>query len=95
MAKSSKKPRRQGPPAPLAELVARNAARNGGSEGADPRAADQRALGRAAPPRLVPPPRALLAASLAADGGKGKFSSPQSLEKSRNQKILGSSCSRD
>jgi hypothetical protein len=50
MAKSSKKPRRQGPPAPLAELVARNAARNGGSEGADPRAADQRALGRAAPP---------------------------------------------
>ena len=45
---------------------------------------------QAAPPRLVPPPRALLAASLAADGGKGKFSSPQSLEKSRNQKILGS-----
>ena len=49
----------------------------------------------AAPPRLVPPPRALLQASSAADGGRGKFSSPQSLEKSRNQKILGSSCSRD
>jgi hypothetical protein len=48
-----------------------------------------------APPRLDAPPRALLAASLAADGGKGKLSSPQSLEKSRNQKILGSSCSRD
>ena len=45
----------------------------------------------AAPPRLVPPPRALLQASSAA----GKFSSPQSLEKSRNQKILGSPYSRD
>jgi hypothetical protein len=49
----------------------------------------------AAPPRLVPPPRALRATSLASDGGRGKFSSPQSLEKSRNQKILGSSYSRD
>jgi hypothetical protein len=37
----------------------------------------------------------LLEASSAADGGRGKFSSPQSLEKSRNQKILGSPCSRD
>ena len=53
------------------------------------------AAAEAAPPRLVPPPRALLAASLASDGGRGKFSSSQSLEKSRNQKILGSSCSRD
>jgi hypothetical protein len=41
MAKSSNKPRRQEPPAPLAEPVPRNAARNGGSEAADPRAADQ------------------------------------------------------
>src|SRR5271156_6663028 len=49
----------------------------------------------AEPPRLVPPPRALLEASSASDGGKGKFSSPQSLEKSGNEKILGSPCSRD
>jgi hypothetical protein len=42
----------------------------------------------AAPLRLVPPPRGLLKASSAADRGEGKFSSPQSLEKSRNQKIL-------
>jgi hypothetical protein len=49
----------------------------------------------AAPPRLVLSPRALLEASSAADGVRGKFSSPQSLEKSRNQKILGSPCSRD
>jgi hypothetical protein len=49
----------------------------------------------AAPPRLVPPPRALLQASSAADGGRGKFSSPQNLEKSRSQKILGSPYSRD
>jgi hypothetical protein len=48
----------------------------------------------AAPPRLGPA-ALLLQASSAADGGRGKFSSPQSLEKSRNQKILGSSCSRD
>jgi hypothetical protein len=41
MAKSSKKSRRQEPPAPLAEPVPRDAARNGGSEAADPRAADQ------------------------------------------------------
>jgi len=43
----------------------------------------------AAPPRLVPSPRALLEASSAANGGQGKFSSPQSLEKSGNQKIHG------
>ena len=42
-----------------------------------------------APPRLVAPPQRLLAASLAADGEAGKFSSSQSLEKSGNQKILG------
>jgi hypothetical protein len=42
-----------------------------------------------APLRVVPPLRALLVASSAAGGGRGKFSSPQSLEKSRNQKILG------
>jgi hypothetical protein len=95
MAKSSKKPRRQGPPAPLAELVARNAARNGGSKVRIlERLTSGLSVGRRRP-RLVPPPRALLATSLAADGGKGKFSSPQSLEKSRSQKILGSSCSRD
>ncbi len=43
-----------------------------------------------APLHVVPPPRALLEARSAADGGEGKLSSPQSLEKSRNQKILGS-----
>jgi hypothetical protein len=42
-----------------------------------------------APLLVVPPPRALPEASSAAVGGRGKFSSPQSLEKSRNQKILG------
>jgi hypothetical protein len=47
------------------------------------------ASAESAPPRLVQPPRALLEASSAAGGGRGKFSSPQSLEKSRNQKILG------
>jgi hypothetical protein len=47
------------------------------------------AWAESAPPRLVQPPRALLEASSAAGGGRGKFSSPQSLEKSRNQKILG------
>ena len=49
----------------------------------------------AAPPPLVPPTRALLQASSAADRGRGKCSSPQSLEKSRNQKIRGSPYSRD
>jgi hypothetical protein len=42
-----------------------------------------------APPRLVAPPQRLLAASSAFDGSEGKFSASQSLEKSRNQKILG------
>ena len=42
-----------------------------------------------APLQVVPPPRALLEARSAAVGGRGKFSSPQGLEKSRNQKILG------
>jgi len=179
MAKSSNKPRRQEPPAPLAEPVPRNAARNGGSEAADPRAADQRALGRAisrassnsrfsssgrsspcwksarlinemnacnctarvgggngrcayyddarrsagdgsvdqAQRRIRPlsrlrtrpacrrgrggaaPPRPAAARVAGGEFGVrrrgGKFSSPQSLEKSRNQKILGASCSRD
>jgi len=48
------------------------------------------AIEAAGPARLIPPPpRALLEASSAADGGRGKFSAPQSLEKSGNQKILG------
>ena len=59
------------------------------------RSAHLAAPAEAAPPRLGPPPRALLQASSAADGGRGKFSSPQSLEKSRSQKILGSPYSRD
>ena len=46
-----------------------------------------------APLQVVPPPRALLEARSAAVGGRGKFSSPQSLEKSGNQKIHGSPCS--
>jgi len=51
------------------------------------------AAAEAAPLRLVPPPRALLEASSAVDSRQGKFSSPQSLEKSGNQKIHGSPCS--
>src|SRR5271167_1633568 len=39
------------------------------------------ASAKAAPLRLAPPPRALLEASSAADGGRGKFASSQCLEK--------------
>jgi hypothetical protein len=52
------------------------------------RRAQLAAAAEAAPLRLVPPPRALLEASSAADPRQGKFSSPQSAEKSRNQKIF-------
>ena len=41
-----------------------------------------------APLHVVPPPRALLEARSAADGGEGKLSSPQRLEKSRNREAL-------
>jgi hypothetical protein len=107
MAKSSKKSRRQEPPAPLAAPVPRNAARNGGSEAADSaRPAHRlRQIVAVLEKRETYPPDALVQlqmrrrgngrCALAAEGGKGKFSSRQSLEKSRNQKILGSPCSRD
>jgi len=45
----------------------------------------------AAPPRLVPPPRALLQASSAADGGRGKFSSQEG-QKPWRSRALGERC---